>query len=176
MTTSQQIQAVDAEGNGIRVVFSRQGDRFAHRVERLAEHQVMCVWQSVEGGDRDLWPPSPPLQHLTVESRGDRQAVALLVGAAGTAHWSVSVEADSRKGEAVFDVACRLSGQRGALSSCYRCEPPASHSDALVAVAVDPQRLPTVVQRRQDDCAIVPQADDEFRGTTVRWAYRICCA
>ena len=41
---------------------------------------------SVEGTAHNRWPPSPPLQSLAIEERGE-QTVALAVGMAGGAHW-----------------------------------------------------------------------------------------
>jgi len=78
------------------------------------------VFESIEGTPEEDWPPSPPLQELHLEARPDGKQLALLVGMAGTSHWSLSVEFDAAAGTAVFDVACRVKRAPGGLGSRYR--------------------------------------------------------
>lgn len=110
--------------DGIRVVFFRRGDRFAHRIETY--DPVVDAWrdalQSAEGDADEAWPPSPPLQQLHVERRptGD---VVLLVGMAGRTHWSVAVEASADRRGLIFDAAARVQSAPQRLGSRYvRCD------------------------------------------------------
>jgi hypothetical protein len=97
------------EAANLRVVFFRQGDRWAHRIE--VQHETTGAWsgalESLEGSADDVWPPSPPFQQLHVEHRptGD---VVLLVGMAGRTHWSAAVETTPDRQAIRFDVAARL--------------------------------------------------------------------
>ncbi len=84
---------------------------------RLQQTQVL---ESIEGTPDQNWPPSPPLQELHLESRPDGKQLALLVGMAGTSHWSMSVEFDPHAGRAIFDVACRVKREADGLGSCYQ--------------------------------------------------------
>jgi len=68
------------------------GDRFGH-VIALAEGDARIeLLRSVEGDHTHSWPPSPPLQEVHLEQRGDGASIALAVGKAGSSHWSLSVE------------------------------------------------------------------------------------
>lgn len=87
--------------------FRQHGDRQGHSLAWVREGQSTTMLESLEGDDQSAWPPSPPLQQLSIEQRetGD---VALLVGMAGKSHWSLSVEA-LPDGALRFEAACRLS-------------------------------------------------------------------
>ena len=104
----------------LQVRFFWQHDRFAHELSLSDGEWTVPLLQSLEGSADDAWPPSPPLQSLHVESRGDMQ-VALAVGMAGASHWSASVEVNSDGLR--FDIACRVRGEPRALGSCYRIMP-----------------------------------------------------
>jgi hypothetical protein len=104
--------AAEIEADGVRVVFFRAGDRYAHRVEAFdaVRGEWVAVWESLEGAADDVWPASPPLQQLHVEERPEGR-VALLVGMAGRTHWSAAVEAARGEsgGKSIrFDVAARV--------------------------------------------------------------------
>ena len=62
---------------GLSIQFARAGDRHSHQI--LVAGQVLAA--SVEGGGEDDWPPSPPLQQLSIEDLGNGP-VGLLVGMA----------------------------------------------------------------------------------------------
>lgn len=109
------------EAAGVRVVFFRQGDRYAHRVEVFdaSGGDWRAVLETVEGMADEVWPASPPLQHLHVEKRAEGP-VALLVGMAGRTHWSAAVEVatdGSSRRVVRFDIAARVTGEsRGGAS------------------------------------------------------------
>jgi hypothetical protein len=108
------------EGGGLRVVFQRLSDRFAHRVEWMDRGGVISLIESIEGDPEDAWPPSPPLQELHFERREGGKQLALLVGRAGASHWSTSIELDPAAAQISFDVACRLRSESVRLGSSYR--------------------------------------------------------
>ena len=104
----------------LRVVFQRQDDRFAHRVESLiGSSDWVTVLQSVENQGEDHWPSSPPLQEVHRERRGAGSEVALCIGMAGTSHWSLSALADVESDCLRFEVATRVKTAPKRLSSTY---------------------------------------------------------
>lgn len=108
------------EGGGLRVVFRRLSDRFAHRVEWMDRGGVIPLIESIEGAADEDWPASPPLQELHFERREGGIQLALLVGRAGASHWSMSIELDPAAAKISFDVACRVRAAPGRLGSRYR--------------------------------------------------------
>ncbi len=117
------IQTVDRAGHGLRVVFYKRGDRWGHVVAAVSGEHVSPLLVSVEGTNEQVWPPSPPLQSLSIEQRATG-AVALLVGMAGRSHWSASVasipNAASQTYGFEFDLACKASGGESQLGSQYK--------------------------------------------------------
>jgi len=111
---------VSLEVDGLRVVFYRSGDRYAHRVETLdAERGTWnAEWESREGPADEPWPPSPALQQLHVEDRPTGR-VLLLVGMGGRTHWSAAVEAAADGRSIEFDVAARVHESPVRLGSEY---------------------------------------------------------
>jgi len=181
-----------------RVVFTRVGDRFAHRIEwvsRATGETVACL-ESLEGTPEDSWPPSPPLKELHYEERA-AQTVALAVGMAGRSHWSLAVEADSDDlvpddgGRFVFDVACRITGEPAWLGSRYRLVVAPGrgdderHLDAsgralhlpdgwqLETLAVEGHAARLVIRSRNEVQIVAPAPEPPTRPTTIRWRYAI---
>ncbi|MCE9606601.1 MAG: hypothetical protein K8U03_17060 [Planctomycetia bacterium] len=108
------------ETSGLRVVFLRRNDRYAHRIEvwDSRENGWSIALESREGSDEEPWPPSPPFQQLHVEKRaaGD---VVLLVGMAGRSHWSAAVEVCEVRKVLKFDVAVRIQAVPEQLGTAY---------------------------------------------------------
>jgi hypothetical protein len=117
MSTGSRPLRLSLPDGGLHVAFVWQGDRFAHEF----------VWDnglrvpSVEGSAEQAWPPSPPLQQLSIERIGDADAI-LGVGAAGQSHWSISVEVtqEHERYALKFDLACRFKLAPEWLGSTYR--------------------------------------------------------
>src|SRR5512145_957858 len=95
------------ECGDLRVVFRWRGDRYGHTVKRRIDGVWRPLLESIEGTADDDWPLSPALQSLHIERRPNGP-VALLVGQAGSSHWSASVEADQNCSALIFDLACRI--------------------------------------------------------------------
>src|SRR5437773_7625601 len=123
---SDAIDAVDYSGASLRVEFTWRGDRYGHVISLMnATGQTMLLFESIEGAHDDDWPPSPPLQSLSIEKLADGRSAALLVGMAGRSHWSASIETTVGALVLVFDVACRHSQAPKWLGSRYRRLSPA---------------------------------------------------
>lgn len=118
--SSEATPAAILEAEGVRVVFMRHGDRFAHRIDVRDESTKdwTTALASQEGSDEDHWPPSPPFQQLHVEHRKEGDVV-LLVGMAGRSHWSAAVDVSPDGKTLRFDVAVRLQTPGASLGSTY---------------------------------------------------------
>ena len=133
----KRLLAVDSHGCGLAVALWRQGDRYAHALfalpgsaEPAAEDRdsastgsPVLLMASLEGTDRETWPASPPLQQLIVEPREAGREVALLIGMAGSSHWSLSIDVDPISRLIVFEAACRCASQPSELGSRYLTQP-----------------------------------------------------
>jgi hypothetical protein len=148
------------EADGLRVVFFKQGDRYAHRVEWFDD--VRGAWtvavESLEGTPDDPWPPSPPLQQLHIEERPTGRVI-LLVGMAGRTHWSAAVEVAVDRKTVTFDVAARLQCPPRQLRSTYR--------RSIEARAV---HLRSESKTENDPLYVAPDAAVRIPGT-IAWKY-----
>jgi hypothetical protein len=103
----------------LRLVFDRRGDRWGHRIELLRDGATISTLSSIEGAATDDWPPSPPFQTLDIQAFPGKGQIALLVGKAGSSHWSAAIEADPAAGVLNFDIACRFGNEPRLLGSIY---------------------------------------------------------
>lgn len=172
-------------GDGVlRVAYHKQGDRFGQRIILAASQENMTLLESVESDPDINWPASPPLQDFEIEPRGSSQKVALLVGMAGTGHWSASVEIE--KEFLRFDIACRIREPAQNLGSTY-VAPDAritlrEGSPTLIETLA---ALPNVELSADSDVStrfelrgdnqlwIGPDGDTDELPATVRWKYSL---
>jgi hypothetical protein len=118
---NEAIEAADASGLRLHVEFHWLGDRFGHVISAIhSSGEIHPLLKSVEGTTADNWPPSPPLQSLSIETLPDGRRAALLVGMAGGSHWSASIESSQARAELIFDLACRHSKEPNWLGSKYQ--------------------------------------------------------
>jgi hypothetical protein len=175
-----EIDALDTSGTGLRAVFARAGDRFGHTIGWWTGKRFEPLLESIEGDAAQAWPPSPALQQLHLEARGEKRRVALLVGMAGRSHWSLSVEAAEAPMALLFDAACRISGGAHSLGSRYRALRGTWHMEAPnTALLATSHAEPAIVVEAMsgvltadDSCrelSILPAMGEAER--TVRWKY-----
>jgi hypothetical protein len=166
--TDSVLQAVAACGRALRVGFVWRGDRFA---QVIAARQPGGDWrpvlESVEGSAAEGWPPSPPLQSLSIEQLGGQRKAALLVGMAGRSHWSASIEAVAGDARLIVDLACRHGGSPGWLGSRYRWL--IGREDRLLLAITAPEAL---LGSDGDDVTITP-APQALSLPTARWRFEI---
>ncbi len=164
-----------------RLVFDRTADRWRHALEINIGGWWQRVLESVEGNADDHWPPSPPLQSLHEMPAATGQRSVVLLGAAGTSHWSVSVTETGLPGALVrensiafhFDVACRTPVRPHWLGSSYSPTGDAALScaaaelielaptdDAAAAMAIEANHV-----------SVRPTIHDAPPPQTVRWQY-----
>ena len=134
------------DGWGVRVVFERKADRYAHEIQCFLGHNTTSLLCSLEGGADRRWPESPPLQQLSIEERGDGSRLALLVGMAGQSHWSASVHAEIERPRVEFDIACLARESPTWLGSSYRLERASRAADPSHASLVVPLQTAAVEQ------------------------------
>ena len=107
-------------GRCLRANFHWHRDRFAHTVGLLEDERLIPVLASHEGPHQDDWPTSPAFQEASLDTRHFPSKYVLLVGMAGTSHWSASVEADPSEAVLRYDIACRIKRSPVNLGSSYR--------------------------------------------------------
>ncbi len=179
------LEVTDPAGRCLRATFVWQRDRYAHRIEVLAQGLPAICLTTEEGDIDDQWPPSPPLQQHSTATNAAGNSVALLVGMAGKNHWSASVESGSTTTSLVFDMACRVGRQPRWLGSSYRTSshvtlddlrtPRLTVGDGPVELIIEPVDSTCIatVSRESDRVSLVaplPNAEPPF---TIRWKYRV---
>jgi hypothetical protein len=158
------IESTDSTGRRLVVEFSRHGDRYSHRIACLdSSGNSTTLLESVEGAPDDPWPSSPPLQNLHFESLADGRRVALLVGMAGSSHWSASIEPLTDRPAFLFDIACRHKERPALLANSYRELSPGAK--LLPAGAA-------TLQAQGAQLAISP-LDISGPSATTRWQYTV---
>jgi hypothetical protein len=180
-----EVTAVDAAGCGLRVRFERRGDRYGQLIDVAEGGAWAACLESIEGDGDDPWPPSPPLQQLSIEELSPGRLVALMVGMAGKSHWSVSVECAPTCTSLIFDVACRLARQPRLLASSYRCLQASSLrtcdpsrllvADGAAEVVVQPVAgsAPAFLEATSAGFAVRVGPKGLCQQTTIRWRYRV---
>jgi len=111
-------QSVVLASDRWRLVFESQAGRWRSRAELRRGEQWVALLESIEGEDSDPWPPSPPWQETHLDQHAAAGPVLMLLGRAGTSHWSASVELAGSF--AVFDCACRVKAAPQRLGQRYR--------------------------------------------------------
>jgi hypothetical protein len=173
------------EAGGLRLAFRRCGDRFLHELALRCGDGWVTVLQSREGNAHEEWPPSPPLQEARLEARPEGRRVALLVGMAGSSHWSLSVEADAAAGRLSFEAACRAQAPPRFLGSTYRAAHECRLLEDRMAAAFGP--LGTLRLRVQEVAGVAGELQQPEAGqllivrrapamrlpATFRWGYLV---
>jgi len=189
-----QLQAVDVDGKGLRIVFRHQGDRYGHEIFWTDGDREVGVLRSCEGTSDQRWPLSPPWQSLELDGGSMGRPTAFLLGMAGNSHWSMSVQVETARRRAVFDVACRLRQppdflgtsyevigdcelvpyQRGALVSLGESHGAALEKDTTpIAVAWDDAEAAVDVHLENRRIELLPNGIASPFPTTVRWKFEV---
>jgi hypothetical protein len=162
----QAIETHQLHNQRLRLDFIAHSDRLSHTISLISDAgPALTVLESVEGDAHDTWPPSPPFQSLSLLDLPSNRQAALLVGMAGTSHWSATVEPAADAPALIFDIACRHTQPPVHLGNRYRRLP------ADAGVLVEPLEG-TLVSEEQGCLSIVPQAAAVQRGTS-RWKYAV---
>jgi hypothetical protein len=179
------LEVLDARGRGLQVTFSKDGDRFVHDIADVFPNGSAVLLAVDLGREFDPWPRSPALQQLSLDRLSDGRRIALLVGMAGTSHWSVSVEPQDAPLGFCFDVACRMQRTPQWLGSSYRAHQPIEVISATAVRLVAGGVWCCVVSEASDrtclstfevaghQLAIAPRSRPSDLPGTARWKYRI---
>jgi hypothetical protein len=155
----------------LRVVFDRRGDRYGHRIERRIDGVWHVAIESLEGSSNEDWPPSPPLQTLHIERRATGP-VALLVGKAGTSHWSASIEPLADQAGFQFDIACRVLQPPRQLISTYQSDANGERPIVDVSAISQEALCESAAHERSTVVRIRPIELAAEYPSTIRWRYR----
>lgn len=169
--TPHAIETNAEDGKRLRCAFSSADGIFTHVVELIEGDAVTMVLSSVESHDETPWPASPPWQELHVHQLANGSPALMLVGRAGSSHWSMSVTIDGDS--LLFDVACRLRESPVFLGGTYRL----SSAERLVSISPVPiEEIAPLAIKEADEQIIIDSTDVGQAPATVRWAYRIAQA
>jgi hypothetical protein len=164
-----------AASDELRVVFDYRVDRWGHLIEVHHEDQWIVAYSSIEGTSSDDWPPSPAFQHIHLQNFSLNGPTALLVGKAGSSHWSAAIEADREAGVVRFDIACRLSAEPTRLGSAYSSlhnHRPGS-TKPLIELAMLNDTVRRVLDSRDTEFSIRVSNESYPKPSTIRWKYAI---
>ncbi len=162
---------ISSDDGRLSVEFRWQEDRFTQRI--LLDGREVA--RSVEGDASQSWPPSPPLQQLSLERIHGVETI-LAVGAAGQTHFSLSAAIDGIGGAAPsvrFDLAARCKAESAPIQSTYRI------ADSItVEVERGEIRFVSADRNPWREVVIYPRSVDSDTPTaatpvTWRWSYRV---
>jgi hypothetical protein len=172
-----------SEQLGVRFVIA--GDRYAHVIALGTAQRHWTLLESVEGGGDEMWPPSPALQCCNLEQLPSNRRAALLVGMAGSSHWSLAAEVIAANGidRLVLDVACRVTSPPERLGNRYRVGPSVQW-DAETRILQTPlgaARLLTLADKGETqvrggstgEIDFVPRRLEKPLPATIRWKFAI---
>lgn len=175
----------------LRVDFIKLADRYRHELSAVIREgsieNVIPLCSSVEGTSDDPWPPSPPLQSLSIEKLSDGRTAALLVGMAGKSHWSASIAEVAGFAAIEFDFACRCAEVPARLGCEYRA---AQQIDVVhdkpgvlllqpafgIMILISSQQLVAQAERTDRTFRFEPSGNPFAGSRTARWKYGVLFA
>jgi hypothetical protein len=170
------LSCAGSNGSTLQIDFRRIGDRFVQSIRRIgSDGSYLAAWDGVQKPEAELWPASPPIQELSLETIDGRD-VLLGVGRAGKCHWSVSVETVEIDSAAAFrfDIACRCPEPPQWLGSTYQASPDAADQAGTASLlAVQAQEDTALTSNGPQQITIQPTVMPRSWPATVRWRYAI---
>lgn len=163
-----------------RVEFHWTGDRYQHRWHFPGNHDAATHLVSVESTAEAIWPVSPPLQQVHLQSFDDGREVIFGVGMSGRGHWSASFTMVPELKSWIVEFACRsplLPERLGCVyqrgmewkpnEHCWQC---ATGGAQFTLEAISPSTLTTL---GRDQLLLAPGALPTTTPSTTQWAYRL---
>lgn len=161
-----------------RVDFHWSVDRYQHSWRFPSVASAAPLLTSTESGADAVWPISPPLQQVHLQSFDDGREVIFGVGMSGRGHWSASFTMVPELKAWIVEFACRSPLMPEKLGCVYQRHgewtdsPQGWHcnSGPLVFEAIAPSQL---VVDGQNQFILSPGALPSNVPSTTQWAYRI---
>ena len=161
-----------------RVDFQWCGDRYQHVWRFPGISNFSPILTSIESGSDAVWPVSPPLQQVHLQSFDDGREVIFGVGMSGRGHWSASFTMVPELKSWIVEFACRSPLIPEKLGCVYQrtgdwSEGPHGwqcDSGLLTMEAIAPTTLAT---GDQGQFLLGPGTLPASVPSTTQWAYRI---
>lgn len=163
-----------------RVEFHWTGDRYRHHWQFPGANEATSQLTSVESTADAIWPSSPPLQQVHLQSFDDGREVIFGLGMSGRGHWSASFTMVPELKGWIVEFACRSQliperlgcvYQRGSdwkdSEQGWHCQ---CGSSRVAIEAISPS---TLVFDGQDQLLLAPGALPTATPSTTQWAYRL---
>ncbi|MGN6133430.1 MAG: hypothetical protein ACTHOU_02975 [Aureliella sp.] len=163
-----------------RVEFHWTGDRYRHQWRFPARDDAPPVLSSVESTADAIWPASPPLQQVHLQSFDDGREVIFGVGMSGRGHWSASFTMVPELNGWIVEFACRSPLMPERLGCLYELADGWDRSQQtwqyqsgdskLSFEAIAPSTLTVDDAQR---LVLAPGALPTTTPSTTQWAYRL---
>lgn len=163
-----------------RVEFQWTGDRYRHQWHFPGADESQPLLVSVESTADAIWPISPPLQQVHLQSFDDGREVIFGVGMSGRGHWSASFTMVPELKGWIVEFACRSplmperlgcvyqrSADWAAGENSWHCDCGGNH---LTLEAIPPSKL---IGQDNDQLVLAPGTLPTTTPSTTQWAYRL---
>ena len=178
-SSSRTHQPMHLDGGRLgKVEFQWTGDRYQH-VWSFPGGSEMTQLTSVESTADAIWPVSPPLQQVHLQSFDDGREVVFGLGMSGRGHWSASFTMVPELKGWIVEFACRsplLPERLGCVyqhgsewkedNRAWQCKVGNAHF-TLESIA------PTTLVAVRDELQLAPSAMPTATPATTQWAYRL---
>jgi hypothetical protein len=161
------------------VEFHWSGDRYRHQWRFPGASQTQAQLCSVESTAEAIWPDSPPLQQVHLQSFDDGREVIFGVGMSGRGHWSASFTMVPELKGWIVEFACRSPLIPDRLGCVYQHSPDWTPVGGTWQCALGESILtleaisPSTFQTQGDKLILSPIALPTTTPTTTQWAYRL---
>jgi hypothetical protein len=163
-----------------RVEFQWTGDRYQPHWYFPGGDASQALLSSVESTADAIWPVSPPLQQVHLQSFDDGREVIFGVGMSGRGHWSASFTMVPELKGWIVEFACRSPLMPERLGCVYHHSQDWAPTENGWHCQRGPQQLTleaippsTLVPQANDQLVLAPGALPSTTPSTTQWAYRL---
>jgi hypothetical protein len=163
-----------------RVEFHWTGDRYCHQWRFPGAAETTTQLTSVESTADAIWPISPPLQQVHLQSFDDGREVIFGVGMSGRGHWSASFTMVPELKGWIVEFACRSPLMPERLGCVYQRGSDWKDTDqgwqcmcGTARVSIEAIAPSTLVPNGKDQLVLAPGALPTVTPSTTQWAYRL---
>lgn len=161
-----------------RVEFHWTGDRYRHSWHFPAIGDSMPILTSVESTAEAVWPASPPLQQVHLQSFDDGREVIFGVGMSGRGHWSASFTMVPELKGWIVEFACRSPLVPENLGCVYLRDEKWSLTEqgwqcGTIPLTLEAIAPSTLQPEGEDRLVLAPGYLPSSVPSTTQWAYRL---